>query len=232
SRVGGRRILNELRHILAESQPRPALKRLDTLGLLPFVSPSLKFDDDAEKLFAAAERALNWFELLYTGEEYDPCLVGLLCLFNPLPRRELKKTVVTLEMKISWQKILLDEIVPTRKALAALTRACSRSLPPSSSRIYHWLAPLSLESLIYLLALSQSEEGRRAISSYVTRLRHQRIELSGHDLTALGLTPGASYSQILVELLDARIDGKILSRNDEIEWVRKHFLSSRVSDSS
>jgi tRNA nucleotidyltransferase (CCA-adding enzyme) len=224
ARVGGRRILNELRQILGEPQPLPALARLDSLGLLPFISPSLRFDAEAAKLFTAAERALNWFELLYTGESYDPFLVGMLCLFENLPRRELRKTVVVLEMKQSWQKLLSEEVVLARKALAALARACDATAQPPASRIYRWLQPLSLESLIYLLALAGTDEIRRAISSYVTRLRHQRIALDGHELTALGLTPGRHYSRILAGLLEARLDQKVLSREDEVEWIKKRYL--------
>jgi tRNA nucleotidyltransferase (CCA-adding enzyme) len=176
-------------------------------------------------LFAAAERALNWFELLYTEEECDPFLVRMLCLFNELPRRELKKTLVALEMKVGWQKIFNTEVVQAHKALVALTRATERSTVPVDSRIYRWLNPLSLETLTYLLALSKSEDVRRMISTYVTRLRHLRIKLDGHDLAAMGLPPGKQYAKILTALLDARIDGSVLSREDEIQWVKKRFLS-------
>ncbi len=224
-RVGGRRILNELRHILGESQVLSALKRLDRLGLLPFVSPSLRFDEDAEKLFSAAEKARNWFELLYTGESYEPCLVDLLCLFDRLPRRELKKTVVALEMKVAWQRLLVDEVVQARKALAGLERACRQRAEPLPSRIYNWLTALSIESLIYLLARASNEDVRRALSSYVTRLRHQKPELDGHDLTRMGLSPGADYATILRALMNARLDGQISTREEEINLVKKRFLS-------
>jgi tRNA nucleotidyltransferase (CCA-adding enzyme) len=223
-RVGGRRILNELRHILGEAQVLSALKRLDSLGLLPFVSPSLKFDAEAEALFTSAERALNWFELLYTGESFDPFLVSLFCLFDRLPRRELKRTVVRLELKVAWQKLLVEEVVLARKALAALVRACGRSTQPAPSKIYFWLKPLSLETLLYLLALSRTEEVRRAISSYVTKLRHQRIELDGHALAALGLKPGVEFGKILKTVLDARLDGKISSGEEEKALVQKLYL--------
>ncbi len=224
-RVGGRRILNELHHILGEVQVVSALKRLDSFGLLTFVSPSLKFDAEAEALFTAAERALNWFELLYTGEAFDPFLVRLLCLFDRLPRRELKKTVVRLEIKVAWQKLLVSEVLLARKALAALERACDRTSEPAPSKIHFWLNPLSLEMLIYLLALSKTEGVSRAISIYVTKLRHQYADLDGHDLAALGLIPGPEFGEILNNLLSARLDGKVTSRQEEIALVEKLYLS-------
>ncbi|MCF6180107.1 MAG: polya polymerase, partial [Geopsychrobacter sp.] len=158
------------------------------------------------------------------GEAFEPCLVDLLCLFDRLPRRELKRTLVKLEMKVSWQKVLLDESVEARKALAALERSYRRGRPPAASKIYHWLQPLSLETLIFMLARTADEEIRRAISHYVTSLRHQQTALDGHDLTAMGLSPGESYKHILKTLLDARLDGKISTRNEEIALVKNQFL--------
>ena len=224
ARVSGRRILNELCHILGEEQVIPALKRLDQLGLLPFISPGLTFDAEAERLFRAAERARHWFDLLYTGESYEPCLVDLLCLFNPLPRREVRKTVVRLEMKQGWQKILVDEVVIAHKALFALERACSKAKDPLASRICALLRPLALESLIYLQALASTEATRRAISTYVTRLRHLRAALDGHDLKELGFPPGADYVPMLQRLLNARLDGEVQTREDEILLLKKEFI--------
>jgi len=224
ARVGGRRILNELCHILGEEQVIPALKRLDQLGLLPFISPGLTFDAEAERLFRAAARARHWFDLLYTGESYEPCLVDLLCLFNPLPRREVRKTVVRLEMKQGWQKMLVAEVVIAHKALFALERACGKAKDPLASRICALLRPLALESLIYLQALASTEATRRAISTYVTQLRHLRAALDGHDLKDLGFPPGPNYVPMLQRLLNARLDGEVQTREDEILLLKKEFI--------
>lgn len=224
SRVGGRRILNELRHILGEEQVIPALKRLEQLGLLAFISPGLVFDAEAERLFSAAERARHWFDLLYTGETYDACLVDLLCLFNRLPRREVRRTVANLEMKQRWQKILVEEVVIVHKALLAFERACRKNRDLPASRVYQLLHPLALESLIYLLVLAGHEATRRAISKYVTHLRHVRAELDGHALKALGIPPGEHYAAILQRLLAARLDNEVQTREEEIQLLEKEFI--------
>ncbi|MFB3906303.1 MAG: CCA tRNA nucleotidyltransferase [Acidobacteriota bacterium] len=49
--------------------------------------------------------------------------------------------------------------------------------------------------------------------------------LNGYDLIALGLAPGPLFSEILAKLEDLQLEGKILSRDQALEWVRNHFLS-------
>ena len=49
--------------------------------------------------------------------------------------------------------------------------------------------------------------------------------LNGHDLIALGLTPGPLFSEILSSLEDLQLEGKIATRDEALEWVRSHFLA-------
>lgn len=48
--------------------------------------------------------------------------------------------------------------------------------------------------------------------------------INGHDLIALGLKPGPLFSEILSNLEDLQLEGKILNRDEALEWVRSRFL--------
>ncbi len=48
--------------------------------------------------------------------------------------------------------------------------------------------------------------------------------LSGYDVIALGLPPGPLFSEILSSLEDLQLEGKIVTREEALEWVRSHFL--------
>ena len=63
------------------------------------------------------------------------------------------------------------------------------------------------------------------ISRYFTHLKGVTVELGGHDLEKLGLRPGPLFKEIFDGLLGAKLDGKVVSRDDEIAWVRKQYLS-------
>ena len=48
--------------------------------------------------------------------------------------------------------------------------------------------------------------------------------LRGSDLKDMGITPGPVYREILDCLLDGRLNGELTSREEEVEFVRRHFI--------
>ncbi len=46
--------------------------------------------------------------------------------------------------------------------------------------------------------------------------------LSGHDLIALGLPPGPRFKEILAAVEDAQLEGRLLTREDALAWVRQY----------
>jgi tRNA nucleotidyltransferase (CCA-adding enzyme) len=74
------------------------------------------------------------------------------------------------------------------------------------------------------MARAASEEVRRWVSLFVTRLRSEAAILNGHDLRQMGIPPGPRYKEILGDLLDARLNGRLSTREDEVAFVRRRFL--------
>jgi tRNA nucleotidyltransferase (CCA-adding enzyme) len=60
-------------------------------------------------------------------------------------------------------------------------------------------------------------------------LKSIRISIGGEELKTLGLVPGPLYKSILGDLLEARINGKVLTREDEIAYVKKNFAGQEKS---
>jgi tRNA nucleotidyltransferase (CCA-adding enzyme) len=58
------------------------------------------------------------------------------------------------------------------------------------------------------------------IKLYLEQLGEITIELTGADLLKLGFSQGPELGRVLDALLEARIDGKIKSRDDELAYVR------------
>ena len=92
------------------------------------------------------------------------------------------------------------------------------------STIFELLNSLSIEALLYLMAKTPHQPIKKAISNYITRLRFTEALLTGEDLKKMGLPPGRIYKQAFQRLLKARLDGKIKTREDEIGFIKHHFL--------
>jgi tRNA nucleotidyltransferase (CCA-adding enzyme) len=104
---------------------------------------------------------------------------------------------------------------------AALGRLCRRDKTCPNSVFWAEVNELSLELLLYIMAGHESDAVRKALSSYITRLQFVDIEISGHDLIALGFRPGPAFKKILEQIKAARLDGLVDSREEELALVQK-----------
>jgi tRNA nucleotidyltransferase (CCA-adding enzyme) len=89
--------------------------------------------------------------------------------------------------------------------------------------MYRWLAEVSLEVVLALMAVVGRPELRKAIGNFLSASGRVRPMLRGDDLRALGIQPGPVYRDILNSLLYARLDGHVQSRDDELRFVRRRF---------
>ena len=48
--------------------------------------------------------------------------------------------------------------------------------------------------------------------------------VTGDDLKALGLNPGPAFKEILRNVEDAQLEGRVRSREDALELIRHEFL--------
>ena len=62
---------------------------------------------------------------------------------------------------------------------------------------------------------------KKSISHFFTDLRRTKLSLKGSDLKKMGLKPGPVYRQVMEAVLDARLDGALKSKKDEIEFARR-----------
>jgi tRNA nucleotidyltransferase (CCA-adding enzyme) len=94
---------------------------------------------------------------------------------------------------------------------------------PSRTQIYHLLAPLDTEFILYMMAKSRHEGSRKAISLYFTQLKTVKPEIKGRDLVAMGYQPGPLIKEMLDRLLEARLNEKVRSRSQEKDFIRRAF---------
>ena len=97
-----------------------------------------------------------------------------------------------------------------------------RNLPEKNSTIYKRLAVFRIELILYMMAATEHKRVKRSISNYFTRLRHIEPSVKGKDLKKMGLEPGPIYRKILQAVLDAKLNGKLKTRDDEFAFVRDY----------
>jgi tRNA nucleotidyltransferase (CCA-adding enzyme) len=223
-KVGGLRLFNELVIILKEVDPLPAVFRMAEFDLLKYIHPSLLLTGRSRQLFENAGRTLHWYELLYTGESCHRWLVYFLCLAAPLDQDAMVGVSNRLGVPPRYREMFCDEREDAHRVLQLLERRRARGSETRPSDLYHLLKPFSVEVLLYLMARAASEEVRRWFSQFFTHLRDVSPLLTGRDLQTLGVPPGPVFKKILGTLLDARLNGRVITREDEVALVQRRFL--------
>lgn len=219
NRFFGRRFFAELKIILSEENPLPALKRMADFDLLPLLHPKLRLDPRLETILAETQAALNWYRLLYIEKAFHPWLVYILALLSPLPTREAAAFCERLEVPDRHRQVIIRERVEARRVAAVLRR----KMPEKPSEAARLLKGLSPEGLLHLMGLVKKKAGKKAISLYVTEWRQMKPETNGNDLQEMGYRPGPLYAAILGRLLDARLDGLVRGKEEERELVRREY---------
>lgn len=224
-KIGGHRLLNELVLILKEANPLPAVLRMADLELLEYLHPELVLENRVKTLFASARQAIDWYRLLFTGEPCRHWLVYFLCLIADLNEQAVNALCQRLAVAPRLQQIFTSEREAVHRAINLIFWRRMHTSAPRPSEIYTWFEPLATEVLLYAMARSGNEQVQRCISHYFTHLRSAQCHLSGADIKQLGVAPGPIYKEILQRLLYARLDGELVTRQDELDFVRQHYLS-------
>ena len=77
----------------------------------------------------------------------------------------------------------------------------------------------SAEALQVAAALTDDAQVERLVRIYLEEWRYAQPLLTGDDLQELGASPGPRMGELLRGLRDARLDGEVSTRKDEVEWV-------------
>jgi tRNA nucleotidyltransferase (CCA-adding enzyme) len=214
-KLGGRRLFNELVHILEEKDTHLAIERIASLGALKFIHRSLEDISGVIQIVKESSLIISWFELLYLKQPVEKWIVYFLALCNNLSPDDFVETCVRLDIGQKFTGRYFEARIAGAKALETINSSIhgrSRSLLPSE--VCTLLRGLPLEMLLHLMA--ETDEGtRRQFSIYFTNLSQVTTVIDGNDLQRLGLQPGAAHKRILAAILAARLDGLIENGDDE-----------------
>jgi tRNA nucleotidyltransferase (CCA-adding enzyme) len=216
-RLSGKRVFSELRQILAEENPTPALVRLQDFDLLKVVHPSIDLTDDLVDLFTSIKKVVSWYDLLFLEESYKKWAVYFMGLIQPCDSATTIDICQRFELAPKMQTVFSRERFAAEKSLTKLERAGRTD----NSRIYRELSPYRIELVLYMMAAARTERVRKAISHYCVHLRFVSPFLGGRDLRDLGLPPGPRYREILDAILDEKLNGHLDTRQEELDFARR-----------
>jgi tRNA nucleotidyltransferase (CCA-adding enzyme) len=217
-RLSGRRVFSELRQILEEENPTSAIIRLHDYDLLHVIHPSITLTKELVALFNAVKKVLSWHDLLFLEESYMKWTVYFLALIRHCDKEITNEICRRIELAPRYIDIFIKERFEADRCLSWM----ERHLPLSNSTLYHQLTGFRIELALYMMAATKSEKVKKSISNHFTRLRNIQSSVTGKDLIKMGLEPGPNFKKILQAVLDAKLNGRLKTRNDELGFVKDY----------
>jgi poly(A) polymerase len=253
--VSAERLNDEISKILTEGRARRGFELLDEAGLLAHILPELvpmkgceqtsDFHPEGdvwthtlcclEQLPAGCSRTLAWGVVLH--DVAKPATAGV--------RADGRPTFY------GHTRLGADMAVEICRRLRMSNAQCERIAFLVGQHLRHCSAPemrsstlkrfLRQEGIDELLQLARIDAlgSNGNLSSYeyasarldelsrTTEVLRPPALIDGDDLIAMGMKPGPRFRQILDQVEEAQLDGRLRSRDEAIAWVRERFTSER-----
>lgn len=211
--ISGDRIRHELELIFREKYPEKVLRRADELGVLPKLHPDLKGNGWLAGKFEQA-RQLN-------APDLPPFGLYLVLLAYSLSNKESEFLISRLRLPKSLAQTLRD----TNHIKGKLQSLDEPGL--ASSSIYSLLCDYSPLAIIANALAVDAPVIRQHLQSFLGKLRYVKPALTGEDLKRIGVAYGPHIKEMLHLLHQARLDGRVSTKQEE-EFLVRSWLTHNI----
>ena len=195
------RVRREVERLLAEPSPTAALLRAYRLGVLGAIHPALGKSEVSQTLRGAQRYLL------------DPSsLLGVLTYGATPGETEAIARWLALTAR---QRLVVTQVQQLKAELPWLAQ--KELLPHEVTERLERYSPISVSAMA---AVARQPVARARLRRYLQSWRRIRPAVGGKELLRLGVRPGPQVGQLLRQLRNARLDGRIQSRKAEVAYVR------------
>ncbi|MBI4982014.1 MAG: CCA tRNA nucleotidyltransferase [Candidatus Omnitrophica bacterium] len=221
--VEPQRVRDDLILMFKEKHPLREVLRMQELIGFGFINPKLKVLNSAIKLLIAIDKEVAWFEkncplrrpldrwLIYFLGTIDGCSLSV--------SQEICKRFV---FKKGEEKRIIAYKSITKSFILKLSK---KGLKPSL--VFSMLEPLSYEVILALKAKYKNKELQRHIVDFFEIYNGMKICISGDDLHGLGLKPGPYYQKIFAEVLNAKLNGIVKNKEQELDLIKQKLKEKK-----
>lgn len=212
------RVREELVDLLSESKPWRVVMRLDNLKALKTINPQLKSTPYVIKRLKNIQLS---YEKLKNKFSPKPLrwIVNLIGLLYDLSQKDVEKWCNKMRMK----KKFAEKIIQGTSELKDIVKSL-RIRKIKNSQIFKILNGLFDESIIVIHALFPNV--REKVEKYISELKYIKIYSSGQDLIDMGFKPSPVFKEVFDLLLQAKLNGLIKNKDDEISFIKQKYKST------
>lgn len=217
AKVDPQRLRDELMLILKEEYPLKQIYSLKKIVGFDSLHMNNAMPKARKVLLSNIERQIKWFMRNYPQRrKLDAWLIYLIGLLDVMDIGKVKVFCSSFAFRRGEEKRVLSYKKISRKFISELSRA---KIKPS--RIFALLEPLSYEVILLIKAKYSNKHLQSNISNFFEIYNGMRIYSSGQDLGSLGVKPGPDYKRIFSRVLEAKLNGGIKTKEEEIFLIKQ-----------
>ncbi|HHX73481.1 MAG TPA: CBS domain-containing protein, partial [Firmicutes bacterium] len=192
-KVGRERLLHELELIFAEEKAAQMLVRLFELGVGARLFPGVPYGEKLRARLFAVREIIAWARKTWPDTDFAAGALFLAALLLEMPFQEARHFL----RRLLLPKDLRQRVLPALKEMPGLRERLAESETLLPSELDRLLSGLPVEVLLLLLAEHKHGRVWHHIVIYWEKIRPAKSEITGHDLEALGFSPGPAFQQVL-----------------------------------
>jgi tRNA nucleotidyltransferase (CCA-adding enzyme) len=211
------RLRDEMILVLKEECPLRQIKRIKELVGFDFVAPGLLIPHKTLALFARVQKELKWFSHKFRLHRHlDIWLIYFMALIDSLHSEQ----ACSLCDRFVFRKGETKRIIAYSSLRSKIISRLSRQVIKPSA-VFHLLEPLSYEVIILIKANTKNRFVQKHIEDFFHIYNGTDISVSGGDLKDMGVIPGPHYQKIFHKILNAKLDGEVKTKKEELDLVKK-----------
>ena len=216
--VQPQRLSNELILILKEGRPLRQIKRIQELAGFYFVNLHLSLSKKTYRFINSIEKQVRWFKKTHLRRrKLDIWLIYFMGLLDSLNINDVRAVCKRFCFPGGDEKRILTYKNFDSKYIRQLSKPKIRP-----SQVFKILEPLSYEVILLLKAkYNKNINLKQHIKDFLGIYNGMRLYISGADLHRLGVKPGPSYQKIFANVLNAKLNGLIRTKKEELVLIKK-----------
>lgn len=217
--ISGPRLRREFELLFSEPTAVAGTLLAQDLGILEAVHPALRLTSDVAERWRMAFEGEGRNRQVSDGgivHEHEASLAELGFCVVAAPDDEGTAASVSKWLHLTGKiEAALFDLVRLKSQSPKL--AGMLKTPSQATEFLDAFAPAA----VWAHAVLRGGDEARTCRDYLMAWRHVRPELTGDDLLAMGYKQGAALGEVLKRLRAARLDGKVMTRKDEVAMVRR-----------
>ncbi|NIA11632.1 MAG: CBS domain-containing protein [Nitrospiraceae bacterium] len=202
-----RRVIGELTELLSTEYAVSAIIKMAKRGILYEFFGIKQLSSRKKNTLIEAEKQIDKFNV-------NRLYVNLFLLMYGKNSKEIDERLDYLSVK---RKIILN-IISAEKTFKKISKQIGKI---KKTDLFLALQKIDKPFIIGYIAMMEGAK-KEELVNYVENLRRTNIEITGKELKALGLTEGKQFSEIFKTLTLLRIQGKINTKQEEINYILKN----------